>query len=89
MLWFVTIQQISAAQALIARIFARFTGDHCPYTALLCSLRLRLSTLRSKEEGNEADGAFVGSDFLPVSSSTSVQRYVGRDVFSIVSTNYN
>ena len=53
------------------------------------SLRLRPSTLRSREEGNEADGAFVGSDILPVSSSTSVQRYVGCDVFPIVSTIYN
>ena len=61
-------------------------GDHCPYTVrALHSLRLRVNTFR--EQGNEANEGFIGSHFLLV-SSTPVQRYVGFNVFSIVSTIY-
>ena len=42
----------------------------------------------SREQGNETNRTFIGSHLL-LFSSAPVQRYVGRDVFSIVPTIYN
>ena len=45
--------------------------------------------IETREQGNEGDGVFLGSDFLPLSFSATVQPYVGCDEFRIVSPIYN